>query len=324
MRRIMLTIAIVAMAVASATAFAADQKHDCQDVRFGYVNWPGVTVKTRTAQWMLQQLGYQSTMTAASTPVVYQSLARGELDAFMAQWMPSQRDLFRKFGQEGTIDIVSANLRGGKYTLGVPAYVYDAGVKSIKDLDAHKEEFGGKIYGIDAGSGGNTTIKRMMDDDYAGLGDWKLIQSSTASMMVAVGRHIRDKKPIVFLAWTPHPMNVMYDIRYLAGGAKYWGPNKGEVIVNTLARTGYAWDCPNVGQFLDNYKWTPKEQSAAMAYVLNDKMDYLDAGKKLIREHPDLLERWFDQSGIYQTGGITTADGKKAAREVVAHALGLK
>ena len=37
-------------------------------------------------------------------------------------------------------------------------------------------------------------------------------------MLVEVNRAIRDKKPIVFLGWEPHPMNVQMKIDYLAGG----------------------------------------------------------------------------------------------------------
>ncbi len=323
MRRIFHSILVVLLALAAGPVFASGSAFNCHDVRFGMVQWPAVTIKTETAQWMLQQLGYKSTITSGSVPIIEEGMKIGDLDAFLAQWMPSQRGVFRKFGEAGTIDIVGANLKGGKYTLAVPAYVYDAGIKSIKDLDAHKAKFGGKIYGIDPGSGGNTTVMRMIKDNYAGLGDWKLVQSSTAAMMSAVGAHIHHKEWIVFLGWAPHPMNIMYHIRYLSGGTKYWGPNKGQVTVNTLARAGYAWACPNVGQFLENYDWTPKEQSQIMDWNMNHDTKPLAAGKRLIRENPKLLQRWFGRSGNYQTGGVTTADGKHPAAAVIAHALGI-
>jgi len=313
----------LALVVVSTAAMADNDEFDCNTVRFGIVSWPAVTIKTKAAKWMLEKLGYNSAITTAATPVIYQGLADGNLDAFMAQWMPSQREVFRKFGMEGSIDVVSPNLRGGKYTIAVPSYVYDAGVTSIKDLAAHKDKFEGKIYGIDPGSGGNSTAKRMLDDDYAGLGDWKLVASSVAGMLIAVGRHIDHHEWIAFLGWAPHPMNVMYDIRYLSGGADYWGPNKGEVIVDTVARKGYIWACPNIGQFLDNYDFTVKEQSTIMDYHANKDMDYLDAEKKLIRDNPELLDRWFNRSGIYQTGRIKTADGEHNARDVIAKALGI-
>jgi len=325
----MLTIVAAAATLAFAgvaTAASADklaEDFDCNTVRFGQPNWTGVTIKTATAAWMLEDLGYDTKTTKGSLPIVYQAMANDEMEAMLAQWMPSQRGMFRKFGIKGSLDVLSPNLRGGRYTVAVPSYVYEAGVTSIEDLDEHKEKFGGEIYGIEPGSGGNDTIKKMIKDDYAGLGDWKLVASSEPGMLSEVSNREADQEWIAFLAWAPHPMNINHDIEYLSGGADYWGPNKGEVIVNTVTRTGFAWACPNLGQFLDNYDWTVEEQSLAMEYVNNQDMDPLEAGKRVIRKHPEMIERWFGRSGIYQTGGIKAADGERDAGEIVADKLGL-
>jgi len=121
--------------------------------------------------------------------------------------------------------------------------------------------------------------------------------SMTGMLTEVQRRHDRDKWA-AWLAWAPHPMNINHDMEYLAGGAQYWGPNKGEVIVNTVTPTGFAWACQNIGQFLDNYDWTVEEQSLAMGYVNNDGMEPLEAGKKVIRKNPQMIERWFARSGI--------------------------
>ena len=46
-------------------------------------------------------------------------------------------------------------------------------------------------------------------------------------MLAQVERALRNKKPIVFLAWEPHPMNMRFDIKYLAGGDAVFGANYG-------------------------------------------------------------------------------------------------
>lgn len=299
------------------------ENYDCNTVRFGQPNWTGVSIKTETAAWMLDQLGYETSTTKASLPITYQTMAGGDMEVMLAQWMPSQRGMFRKFGIKGDLDVVSPNLVGGRYTVAVPKYVYEAGVTSIEDLDEHRERFGGEIYGIEPGSGGNDTVKSMIGDDHAGLGDWELVASSEPGMLAEVAKRERSDDWIAFIAWAPHPMNINHDLEYLAGGEAYWGPNKGEVIVNTVTRPGFAWACPNVGQFLDNYDWTVEEQSLAMGYVNNDDMDPLAAGKRVIRENPAMLERWFGRSGIYQTGGIRQADGEGDPQRTIAEALGL-
>ena len=315
----------LAVALAAGTAHAADspEGYDCSSIRFGQPNWTGVSIKTATAAWMLEELGYETKVTKGSLPITYNAMAGDDIDVMMAQWMPSQRSLFRDFGIKGSIDLVSPNLRGGRYTIAVPSYVYEAGVTSLADLDQHKEKFGGKIFGIEPGSGGNDTVKSMLEDDYAGLGDWELVASSEPGMLSEVGKRTSSEEWIAFLGWAPHPMNVNYDIEYLSGGSDYWGPNKGEVIVNTAVREGYVWACPNIGQFLDNYDWTVAEQSKAMAYVREDDMEPLEAGKKVVAETPKMLSRWFDRSGIYKTGGIDAADGETDARQAIEKAMDL-
>lgn len=306
---------------ADAEELAAD--YDCSTVRFGQPSWTGVKVKTAAATWILENLDYDTETTTASLAISYKAMEGGDIDTMLSQWFPSARQMFRPFGIKGSLDIVSANLTGGTYTVAVPSYVYEAGVTSIKDLDQHREKFGGEIYGIDPGSTGNDTVKTMIKDDYAGLGDWELVPSSEPGMLAEVGKRTGDKEWIAFIAWSPHPMNVNYNIKYLSDGAKYWGPNKGEVIVQTVTQEGFAWACPNVGQFLDNYEWTVEEQSLGMTYVRNEDMEPLAAAKKVIRQNPEMIARWLDQSGIYQTGGITRMDGSGNGKAIIRKAMDL-
>ena len=118
-------------------------------------------------------------------------------------------------------------------------------------------------------------------------------------------------------------MNLNIPMEYLAGGEEYWGPDKGGATVYTLTRTGFAWQCPNIGQFLENYRFTVDEQSLMGQYIINEGMDYAEAGRQLIQENPQLIDRWFAEGGTYQTGPIKTADGERNARDVIVKALGL-
>lgn len=296
---------------------------ECGTVSFGQPPWPGVKLKTATAAWILKDLGYHTKIRYAQLGLTYGAMARGDIDVTLSQWFPSARAMFRPFGIKGTLDIVSPNLTGGTYTIAVPAYVYKAGVTSIRDLNKHKARFGGKIYGIGEGTTGDNTIKRMIHDNYADLGDWQMVPSSVSGMLAEVKRKIAHHQWIAFLGWSPHPMNINFNLRYLSGGQKYWG-SKGNVIVETVVKKGYAWQCPNVGQFLDNYKWTPHQQSLGMKYIINNGMKPLAAGKKIIRQYPQLLTEWLVHSGIYQTGGVFTADGKHRAEPLIAAKLGIK
>jgi len=317
-----LFILLLALAVLCAGAPALAAKGD--KVRFVQVNWTGVSAKTETAAFLLDKLGYETDVITASVPIMFLSLAQERRDAALGLWLPTQREMIREHMLKGEIDLVTTNLTGAKYTIGVPAYVYEAGVKHFKDLDEHKEKFDGKIYGIEAGNDGNKVVQEMINDDAYGLRDWELVPSSEAGMLTQVRREIKRDNWIAWLAWAPHPMNINFDMKFLHGGEKYWGPNQGAATVHTIARTGYAWEHPNVGQFLENYTFTVEEQAQMGDYIINGDMGYAEAGKKLIREKPELLERWFDRSGTYKTTVVKTADGKRDALEAIREAMGLQ
>ena len=63
-------------------------------------------------------------------------------------------------------------------------------------------------------------------------------------MLAQVERAYRDKQPIVFLAWEPHPMNMRFDLNYLTGGDAVFGPNFGGATIYTSTRSGYAQRVP--------------------------------------------------------------------------------
>lgn len=303
-----------ALGLATATAHAGDPS-ECREVGFSNVNWTGVTVKTETVAWMLEELGYETQVTTASVPISFQAVASGERDAFFGLWLPTQRSMIEPHFESGDLEKVVANLEGAKYTLAVPQYVYDAGVTHFEDLDEHADRFESRFYGIEAGNDGNEMILDMIDDDAYSLGDWELMESSEAGMLTQVDRAIDREEWVVYLGWAPHPMNTNFDMAYLHGGEDYFGPDQGGATVYTLATTGYTEQCPNVGRLLEQFTVSVEEQSIGQSYVTDDEMDYAEAGRALIQDHPELLERWLD--------GVTTFDGERDAVTVIRESLNL-
>jgi glycine betaine/proline transport system substrate-binding protein len=312
-KRLMLSTAAAATLATATGAQAAPE--DCQQIGFANVNWTGVTVKTEIASRILEALGYDTVVTTASVPIAFRAVADGERDVFFGLWLPSQQSMIEPYLTSGEITKLTTNLDGAKYTLAVPTYVHEAGVRSFADLDEHKERFGGKIYGIEAGNDGNIIIKTMIEDDAYGLGDWQIVPSSEAGMLAQVKRAARSEDWVVFLGWAPHPMNLNIDMSYLSGGDQYFGPGGGSATVHTIATNGFADRCPNVAEFLTQYTVSVDEQSLWGQYVINEEMDYWEAGLKFIQDKPAVLERWLE--------GVKTADGEQPALPVVREAFGV-
>ena len=194
---------------------------------------------------LLERLGYQPQVTVLSVPVTYASMKNKDIDVFLGNWMPTQEGDSRAYVADGSIDVIGANLTGAKYTLAVPAYTYDAGLEiDFADIQRFAPQLKNSIYGIEPGNDGNRLILSMLKQNLFGLGDFKLIESSEQGMLAEVERAYRERAPIVFLAWDPHPMNMRFDLQYLSGGDSVFGPNYGGATVYTNTRAGYTAAVP--------------------------------------------------------------------------------
>ena len=304
------TAGAVALLAASGAARAAEPEQ-CKTVHFSDVGWSCVTATTSIAMTLLEGLGYEPKASVLSVPVTFESLANKDLDAFLGLWLPTQQSMIQPYFDDGRISNVTANLEGAKYTLAVPKYVMAGGVKTFADLDAHRDKFDGKIYGIEPGNDGNQIIQDMIDKDAFGLGDWEVVESSEQGMLSQVSRATKRDKWIVFLGWEPHPMNRAHDMAYLDGGDDYFGANFGGATVYTLAPSGYTEQCPNVGSLLNKLVFSLDVENQIMGYMLDDGMDPQAAAVQLMKDRPDLIEQW--------VSGVSTFDGGDGLAAVNAH-----
>src|SRR5262245_9135894 len=194
------------------------EPRSCQTVRFADIGWTDVTATTGLASHLLRKLGYQPQVTVLSIPVTYASMKNKDIDVFLGNWMPAQEGDSRAYLAEGSVEILGANLTGAKYTLAVPAYTYEAGIRDFADIQRFGAELKHEIYGIEPGNDGNRLVLELIRTNQVGLGDFKLVESSEQGMLAQVERAYAARQPIVFLGWEPHPMNMRFDMRYLTGG----------------------------------------------------------------------------------------------------------
>lgn len=306
---LLLSAAILPLAaIAPSAAAAAAEPDTCRTVRFSDVGWTDITATTALTSRLLQSLGYRTTTEILSIPVTYAAIKNRQIDVFLGDWQPSMQDDRRPFLAEGSVQVVRANLAGAKYTLAVPSYVAEAGVKDFADLSAHADRFQRKIYGIEPGNNGNRMIGSIIAENRFDLGSWTLVESSEQGMLSEVDRALRKSEWIVFLGWSPHPMNLKYHIEYLAGGDDTFGPGYGGATIYTDVRTGYLDECPNVGRLLKNLTFTPEIESRMMALILDDHLDGAEAAGRFLSSHLELIDPW--------VAGVLTFDGGAAPSAV--------
>jgi glycine betaine/proline transport system substrate-binding protein len=309
-------LAIAGLAVVLATAAAqAGDPESCKAVRFADVGWTDITATTALASRLLDGLGYAASNQVLSVPVTYKSMSNKDIDVFLGNWMPTMEADRKPYLEDKSVDLIAKpNLEGAKYTLAVPTYTYDAGLKSFQDVAKFKDQLGGKIYGIEPGNDGNRLILGMIDKDQFGLKGFELVESSEQGMLSQVERATKRKEPIVFLGWEPHPMNSKYDMKYLSGGDDVFGPNYGGATVFTNTRAGYASECPNAGTFIKNLNFTLPIENEVMGKILFDSEEAPKAAEEWLKANPAAWTGWL--------AGVTTFDGKPGIDAVKA-SLGL-
>jgi glycine betaine/proline transport system substrate-binding protein len=236
------------------------------------------------------------------------------VDVFLGNWMPAMAQDRDPFLKDGSVQVVRMNLEGAKYTLAVPEALYQAGLHDFNDIRKFAGPLNHAIYGIEPGNDGNRQVLTLIRNNTHGLGDFKLIESSEQGMLAEVERAIRDKRPVVFLGWEPHPMNTRFRMRYLSGGDASFGPDYGGAKIYTTTRAGYVRDCPNVGRLLQNLSFTLKDEDELMGAILDGHQPPKTAATAWLAAHPDTLKRWLV--------GVTTLDGRPGTTLAAAAAVG--
>ena len=303
----------VGLTLAAGSTWAADPEA-CGTVRLSDVGWTDITATTAATSVVLAGLGYETEVEVLSVPVTYTSLKNNDIDVFLGNWMPTMEADIRPYLDDGSVEQVGVNLEGAKYTLAVPTYLADKGLRDFADIAKFKDELDGEIYGIEPGNDGNRLIVDMIENDTFGLSGFEVVESSEQGMLSQVSRATASEEAIVFLGWEPHPMNANFELTYLSGGDDIFGPNFGGATVYTNARAGYTEECPNVGALLGNLVFTLAMENEIMGAILNDGEDPEAAATAWLQANPGTLDAWL--------AGVTTLGGEDGLAAVQSH-LGL-
>ena len=298
------TVSLLALGGAAHAA----EPESCATVRFSDVGWTDITATTATAAVLLEALGYDADIKVLSVPVTYSSLKNKDIDIYLGNWMPTQEADVRPYIDDKSVESFGPNLTGAKCTLATNAKGAELGIKDFKDIATHKDALGGKIYGIEPGNDGNRLILDMVENGKFDLKGFEVVESSEQGMLAQVARAEKAGEPVVFLGWEPHPMNANFTLTYLSGGDDVFGPNFGGAEVYTNVRAGYTEECPNVGTFIKNLKFSLPMENEIMGSILNDGDDPEDAATKWLKANGAAVEPWL--------AGVTTRDGGDALAAV--------
>ena len=274
------SLGVAALAMGMTTAMAADKP----TLTIGYVNgWDDSVAATHVASEILrEQLGYTVELKPVEPAIMWQGVARGDLDVTLSAWLPATHgEYYEKLKDKVTV--VGTNYEGAKIGLIVPDYV---AAKTIADLNTYSKEFDGKITGIDAGAG----VMRRTEDaikEYQ-LTDIKLMPSSGPAMAIALTRAEKNKEAIVVTGWIPHWMFAKWKLRFLEDPKKVFGDDE---HVDTVANPSLETKAPEAFAFLQNFSWHGEEVGAVML-AISEGAKPEQAAKDWIAKNPERVAGW--------------------------------
>ncbi|MDN5346657.1 MAG: glycine betaine/proline transport system substrate-binding protein [Clostridia bacterium] len=251
-------------------------------VKIGYVNWAENIANTGVAEAIIEdKLGYEVEATQADVGPVFMAVAEGDYDAFLDVWLPvTHKSYMDEIGAK--VDNYGKFYEGARIGLVVPDYVT---IKSIDEMKANKAKFDGRIIGIDAGAGIMKTTAKAIKE--YGL-DFKLIEGSEAAMIAELADAIKKNEWIAVTGWTPHWKFARWKLKFLEDPKGIYG--KAEDIY-IIARKGLDKDMPDVAKFLKNFKMNDT-QLGELESMINDGMEPVEAGRKWMQEHEDVVKSW--------------------------------
>jgi len=242
-----------------------------KQITIGYVNWDEDIAVTHLWDRILTDKGYSvTTKQVSDAGPMYVGLAKGDIDTYLAAWLPStQATYWKKYGDQLTK--LKTWYDKAPLTIAVPTYLKD--VNSIADLQAHADDFGNTITGIEPGAGETGVVQKMMPK--YGLSGWTLKTSSTAAMLAALKKATDAKQPIVVDLWKPHWAYATFPIKDLADPKGAMGkPDQ----IQAIGDGSFGSDFPYVTAMLKKFHMSDHQLSTLEQDVLVDHKDDPDEG----------------------------------------------
>lgn len=273
------------------TTSASSKSTGSKTVNIGYDGYFEDVDVTEMWKQLLEKRGWHVKTTQLSVGALFTSLAQGgssSVNTFMDVWMPHTHKAYMdKYGSK----LVNLGVwhKPTRIGLVVPKYVYDQGIHSISDLNAHAKMFNNQIIGITAGAGETLTMKKQVIPGYHLK--LKLVDSSGPAMLSALKKAESAHKPIVVTLWSPHWIFGKYQLKYLSDPKNAFGSTGVEQIE---ANKVWAGKNPTFKKYMSNFKMT-KNQLDSLG-LLCQQDGKVKGVKTWISKNQSVVNSWFKTS----------------------------
>ncbi|RIU90660.1 glycine betaine ABC transporter substrate-binding protein [Oceanobacillus picturae] len=255
---------------------------DGKEVELAYVEWDSEVASTNVIGKVLEDQGYDVTLTPLDNAVMWEAVANGEADGMVAAWLPAtHKGQYEEYGDQ--VVELGTNLEGAKIGLVVPEYM---DVNSIADLDQEADK---TITGIEPGAGVVASAEQALED-YDNLEGWEVQTSSSGAMATELGNAIENEEDVIVTGWTPHWKFQAYDLKYLEDPEGSFGEAE---TIDTMVREGLEEDLPNAYKILDQFNWTTDDMESVMLDIYNGASPE-EAAATWVEDNQDKVDEWLN------------------------------
>lgn len=277
MKKIWKAVCAVAVAGMMTMPVHAEEK----TITVGTMNWEDLTPITGITKKVLEDSGYTVKVVEFSEwGIAYAALSKGDVQVLASQTDYAANDYWNK--NKNKLEKLSPVSHGLYQGIAVPKYV---DIDSVDQLNANADKFGGKIIGIEPGSG------LMKDATNAVKGyDLKLqlVEGSTAAMTAALKSAVDRKEPIAVTIWEPSWMVQKYDVKFLKDPKGIFPPPQGYYWIG---HKGFSAEFPHARELMASV-YVPLPDITAINSQVKDGKTMDQAVKDWTDSHADLLKRW--------------------------------
>jgi glycine betaine/proline transport system substrate-binding protein len=250
-------------------------------IEMGTLSWEDLTPITGITKKVLEDAGYTVKVTEFSEwGIAYAALSKGDIQILASQTDYVAQDYWDK--NKNRLEKISPVSHGLYQAIAVPEYV---NIDSIDQLNDNADKFGGKIIGIEPGSG-------LMRDTAAAVKEYdlklQLVEGSTAAMTAALKSAIDRQEWVAVTLWEPSWMTQKYDVKFLKDPKGVYPPPQSYYWIG---HKGFSAENPHAREVLASV-YVPLADITAINGAVSDGKKMDEAVKEWTDSHADLLKRW--------------------------------
>lgn len=277
MKKIWKAICAIAVAGMMCMPVHAEEK----TITMGTLSWEDLTPITGITKKVLEDSGYTVKVIEFSEwGIAYAALSKGDIQIIASQTDYAAHDYWNK--NKNRLEKLSPVSFGLYQGFAVPKYV---DIDSIDQLNDNADKLGGKIIGIEPGSG-------LMNDATNAVSGYglklKLLEGSTAAMTAALKSAVDRKEPVVVTIWEPSWMMQKFDLKFLKDPKGIFPPPQ---AYYWIGHKGFAAEYPHAREVIASV-YVPLTGITAINSEVKDGKTMDQAIQGWTTKNAELLKRW--------------------------------